>query len=725
MKRNKGISLIVLVITIIVMIILAGSIILSLSNNGIIGKANEAVDASNFKQFEQYLTSELLLNGYHEGKVIKRSDLELIKDINIIDLKSAGKDVPDTWVVEKDGTKVTVYATGDILKGEVELWDGTSSAPEIKDGNWYIYTPSQLKFLADVVNGVNQTEGYKITGDTIVYLMNDLDLGARQIDGELKCGNAWTQIGITKPEEGKSFVGTFEGNNHTIRGVYISAEQKYVGIFGNSNTIQNLTIKDSYIKSTNSCVGGIVGALRSGSVENCHNINTTVEGLYSVGGVVGQFVGNDMINCSNSATISVDNSVENSSQAGGVCGRFTGEIFKECNNTGEVIATGECIGGVVGRLVSAVTFSDCTNRGNVTSNAQTDAYTYVGGIIGAGSSVETFKNSSNTGSVVSSGAYVGGIVGYMDDYQTVENCRNTGNVTGARYTGGIVGAAMAGKSNNSINNCFNKGKINGQSESTGGIVGYLSAGNVSDCNNEGNVSGKKKWTGGIAGWAHGASSLKKCFNKGTVIGEGSRIGGVIGEISGPIELCVNSGTIQGYGSAIGGVCGTLFSTMKQCYNEGTIKINEGTISELAGIGGVCGIMGTTNTQTITNTYNKGNIIIERNDIQNIGGIVGIMADNGKATMTNNYNIGKITILGNNVNNVGGVLGYIEQNNDYTKHNNYYLDTTLNVAGNAYGESKTSEQMKLPAFVTELNTGLEAAAWEIRTGENNGYPVLIK
>ena len=47
MQKNKGISLIVLVITIIVMIILAGSIILSLSNNGIIGKANEAVDVTN------------------------------------------------------------------------------------------------------------------------------------------------------------------------------------------------------------------------------------------------------------------------------------------------------------------------------------------------------------------------------------------------------------------------------------------------------------------------------------------------------------------------------------------------------------------------------------------------------------------------------------------------------------------------------------------------------
>ena len=47
--KNKGISLIVLVITIIVMIILAAAIIISLNNTGIIGNANKAVDETNEK----------------------------------------------------------------------------------------------------------------------------------------------------------------------------------------------------------------------------------------------------------------------------------------------------------------------------------------------------------------------------------------------------------------------------------------------------------------------------------------------------------------------------------------------------------------------------------------------------------------------------------------------------------------------------------------------------
>ncbi len=56
-KTNKrGISLIVLVITIIVMIILASAIILSLSNSGIIGKANQAKKASDLANARDLVT---------------------------------------------------------------------------------------------------------------------------------------------------------------------------------------------------------------------------------------------------------------------------------------------------------------------------------------------------------------------------------------------------------------------------------------------------------------------------------------------------------------------------------------------------------------------------------------------------------------------------------------------------------------------------------------------
>lgn len=56
MKENKGISLIALVITIIIIIILAGSVILSLANNNPISKATEAVFKENAKTYDSELS---------------------------------------------------------------------------------------------------------------------------------------------------------------------------------------------------------------------------------------------------------------------------------------------------------------------------------------------------------------------------------------------------------------------------------------------------------------------------------------------------------------------------------------------------------------------------------------------------------------------------------------------------------------------------------------------
>src|SRR5574344_1448163 len=72
-NANKGISLILLVITIIIMIILATVIILTLSGNGIISKANQAAasndlselqSAVNLKISEKKLAGETILSRY-------------------------------------------------------------------------------------------------------------------------------------------------------------------------------------------------------------------------------------------------------------------------------------------------------------------------------------------------------------------------------------------------------------------------------------------------------------------------------------------------------------------------------------------------------------------------------------------------------------------------------------------------------------------------------------
>ena len=58
-EQKKGISLIVLVITIIVMLILASAVIITLSNSNIINKAKEAVNKTDVKNFDQELSLSL------------------------------------------------------------------------------------------------------------------------------------------------------------------------------------------------------------------------------------------------------------------------------------------------------------------------------------------------------------------------------------------------------------------------------------------------------------------------------------------------------------------------------------------------------------------------------------------------------------------------------------------------------------------------------------------
>ena len=83
--RNKqGISLIVLVITIIVMIILAASVVITLSNSGIINRASEATGKTNRAQIEQYASivwADAFMDGLR-GDALKDAVLDKLKNKN-------------------------------------------------------------------------------------------------------------------------------------------------------------------------------------------------------------------------------------------------------------------------------------------------------------------------------------------------------------------------------------------------------------------------------------------------------------------------------------------------------------------------------------------------------------------------------------------------------------------------------------------------------------------
>ena len=89
-----------------------------------------------------------------------------------------------------------------------DSWDGVSSDVSWFNENIDVYkirNAAQLKGFSDLVKGGNSFEGKTI------YLMNDIDLGI---------GHVWKPIGANDETE-VSFMGTFDGQNHSVSKVNI------------------------------------------------------------------------------------------------------------------------------------------------------------------------------------------------------------------------------------------------------------------------------------------------------------------------------------------------------------------------------------------------------------------------------------------------------------------------------------------------------------------------
>ena len=143
MKRNKrGISLVTLVITIIIMIILAGVIIVSLSNSNIFDRASEAVDEYNLKQV-QSLASLKWLDAYYD------------KDINT---EKEYEDLP----ISLTNAKV-IY--GNKIKSKPVPLKGIS----IEDGNVTVWGKVFSLDMRDTRDGKRKIINFNITDKTSSY----------------------------------------------------------------------------------------------------------------------------------------------------------------------------------------------------------------------------------------------------------------------------------------------------------------------------------------------------------------------------------------------------------------------------------------------------------------------------------------------------------------------------------------------------------------------------
>ena len=360
-----------------------------------------------------------------------KDDKEHIKNV-------ACKDCPIGYVTKETETHSIgengfcacneVYQPADLTTDKYDM-DGDGS----KDAVYEISNAGQLYWFAGLVNGTLSGETQNASANAVLTADIVVNKNVLKSDGTVNEGTfkEWTPIATSA----SPYTGIFDGQNHTISGLYFNQEDSYdVGLFGRNNgKIANAGILDSYFYGT-SKVGGVCGNNYTGTITNCYNTGS-VSGLGTLGGVSGYNDTGNITNCYNTGNVS-----GSSGFVGGVSGYNSKGTIINSYNAGSVSGL-EYVGGVSGINYTG-SITDCYNIGSVSSSEGN-----VGGVSGDNNG-GTITNSYNAGSVSGIERYVGGVSGY-NSKGTITNCYNVGSVSGSGYVGGVNGWNKG-----TITNCY-------------------------------------------------------------------------------------------------------------------------------------------------------------------------------------------------------------------------------------------------------------------------------
>ena len=159
-----------------------------------------------------------------------------------------------------------------------------SDFTKLGDGSYEIATKQDLDNLAKFVNNGNNCSGvtFRQTADIAYTYTNAWDNIFEDIDN---LESNFTPIG----RYGKSFRGTYDGQNNTISGIRVDGyfagsnhDDQSLGLFGyvSGGTVQNVVLRDSYIRGDQD-LGGIVGYLYGGTVSGCTLHHVTVSTFWN------------------------------------------------------------------------------------------------------------------------------------------------------------------------------------------------------------------------------------------------------------------------------------------------------------------------------------------------------------------------------------------------------------------------------------------------------------
>ena len=246
----------------------------------------------------------------------------------------------------------------------------TADADTSAGAAYKISTEESLRAFAAAVKADGGKGTYNLSGVSF-YLANDIALTG-----------AWTPVGNAASYPGDFFAGTFDGCGHTISGLNVQGRGLFAAI--NQAAIRNLNVSGT-VNSTVSYVGGIVGKVQAGTIENCSfsgSVSSSKSKAY-VGGIAGGL---------NSANVTISG----------------------CANTADV--TGGYAGGILGFWKTAATIQNCYNTGSITGSDK------AGGIVGQLSS-GTIENCYSIGDIGGKASQKGGIFAFSS--ATVKNCYYT------------------------------------------------------------------------------------------------------------------------------------------------------------------------------------------------------------------------------------------------------------------------------------------------------------
>lgn len=353
--------------------------------------------------FAMQIFAKVKPDNYHSTLEVEQTDT--IEDIKL-------------KIEEKRGLAVEnqkIFFNGQILEDDKELQDYSvqkdstlmvllTEEPSLDSNGYYqISNVSELYWFADYVNAGNTSANAVLT--------NDINVNENVLDekGQLNTDTseflAWEPIGSYS----NRYAGVFDGNSHSISGLYLESENSYQGFIGAlilPGTIKNLGIKESYFNGKQYV--GAICAMNYATISNCYN-NSSVNGQESVGGICGASWGNEtaITNCYNTGNVkSVVYYV------GGICGSNLDGTILNCYNSGKVVGHIEA-GGICGHNFGKIT--NCYNNGNIDANF-----------------------------------YTGGVCGF-NEYGQLENCYSVGKVFGASDIGGICAYS---RSKSKIINCY-------------------------------------------------------------------------------------------------------------------------------------------------------------------------------------------------------------------------------------------------------------------------------